>query len=55
MLSKSELSIVFGMVVGWIQLMLGQPHHAFYSLGIIMTIILIIIMGYLREIYLRLK
>lgn len=53
--SKFEVSIFCGLMVGWGQLMNGYTAHAFYSMGIMVTIILMGILGYLKEIYMRPK
>lgn len=54
-MNKFELSVIFGMFCGWVQLMSGFTEHAFYSLGIMITVVLLGILGYLRIIYLDKK
>lgn len=49
--TKFELVMIFGMMLGWVQLMFGFIPHAFYSLGVLMLITLMGIMEYLRSIY----
>lgn len=50
-MNKFEMAVVFGMMLGWAQLMFGFTHHAFYTLGVMMTICLLAIVGYLQNIY----
>lgn len=53
--NKFDFSIFGGILLGWIQLMIGYESHAFYSLGILITTILMGILLYLREIYMKSK
>lgn len=53
--NKFELSVFLGIFVGWVQLVCGHKDHAFYSLGILVVIILLGILNYLKEIYIKPK
>lgn len=50
-----ELWIFISVLVGCLQLSLGYTKYAFYTLGSMIIIVLMAILGYIREIYLRNK
>ena len=53
--NKFEISVFLAILAGWILLLSGYTHQAFYSIGILIVIVLLGIMDYLRMIYMDKK
>lgn len=48
-MDKFEIVIVFIMLMGWIQLIMGLNHYSFFTLGTILAVILMEILSVLRN------
>ena len=47
-ITKLQGSIFCGIILGWIELIVGLSSHAFYTLGVMILIVLIGIMEYTK-------
>jgi hypothetical protein len=46
-----DICIFLGLVIAWMQLIYGLTNHAFFSLGLMITVIFMKIASYLQMIY----